>query len=104
MLLKVDFKSGQPVHAQLIAQIRAAIASGALRPAEPLPAIADLAADLRVNRNNVAKAYSELESLGIIELVPDKGYCLKEQHRPIRKAVVRGGEAENRKPRIERTL
>src|SRR4051812_14064551 len=104
MLLKVDFKSGQPVHAQLIAQIRTAIASGILRPAEPLPAIADLAAQLRVNRNNVAKAYSELESLGIIELIHGKGYCLKEEHRPIRKAVTRTADTETAKPRVHRSV
>src|SRR6185312_1765792 len=104
MRLRVDFKSGQPVHAQLTAQIRGSIASGALRPAEPLPAVADLAADLRLNRNNVAKAYSELESRGIIELVPDKGYCLKEQHRPIRKGIARIADSGVARPRAQRTF
>ncbi len=89
MILRVDFKSGRPVYLQLVDQVKAAAASGVLRPGEALPSIAAVAEELRVGRNSIAKAYSELESLGIIELVPGKGYCLKEHHRPLRKGVSR---------------
>lgn len=89
MLLRVDFKSRQPVYRQLAGQIQDAAASGVLRPGETLPAIGALAEELRVGRNHVAKAYSELENLGVIALVPDKGYCLKEHHRPLRAGVSR---------------
>ncbi|HXE90760.1 MAG TPA: SpoIIE family protein phosphatase [Terriglobales bacterium] len=93
MLLRVDYKSGQPVYAQLLAQIKTAAASGALHPGESLPAIGPLAEELRVGRNSVAKAYAELENLGIIELLPDTGYRLKEPHRPLRKEVARAADA-----------
>src|SRR5258708_6752351 len=89
MLLRVDFKSGLPAHRQLTAQVKAAAASGSLRPGDALPSIGSVAEELRISRNNVAKAYSELESVGIIELVPEKGYCLREGHRPIRREVLR---------------
>ena len=46
MLLRVDYKSGQPVYAQLVAQIKTG--AGALRPGEALPAIGPLAEELRV--------------------------------------------------------
>src|SRR5579859_829291 len=92
--LRVNYKSGKPVHLQLMEQVKAAAASGALRPGEPLPSIASVSQELRVNRNAVARAYSEMEMLGLLEMLPEKGYCLREQHRPVRKAVRRtlGGE------------
>lgn len=90
MLYRVDFKSGKPVHLQLMEQIKSAATSGVLRPGEPLPSIGSVSQELRINRNAVAKAYSELEMMGLIEVLPGKGYCLREQHRPARKGVRRG--------------
>jgi GntR family transcriptional regulator len=87
MLLKIDFKSGKPVYLQLVDQIRYAAASGGLRAGEPLPSIRPLAEELRVNRNTVAKAYTELESQGVIETVPGKGCFLKDGTTQFTKAV-----------------
>jgi GntR family transcriptional regulator len=87
MVLQIDFKSGKPVYLQVVDQIRYAAASGGLRPGEPLPSIRPLAEELRVNRNTIAKAYTELESQGIIETIPGKGCFLKENHSPFTKAV-----------------
>jgi GntR family transcriptional regulator len=89
VLLQVNFKSGLPIYLQLVDQIKAAAASGALRPGEALPSIRPLAEELRVNRNTVAKAYSELESLGVIETLPGRGCFLKENHSALRKEVRR---------------
>ena len=87
MMFHVDFKSGKPVYLQLVDQVRYAAASGALRPGDPLPSIRPLAEELRVNRNTVAKAYTELESLGVIETVAGKGCFLKENESPLTKRV-----------------
>ncbi len=87
MILKIDFKSGKPVYLQLVDQIRYAAASGGLRPGEPLPSIRPLAEELRVNRNTIAKAYTELESQGVIETVPGKGCFLKDGNTPFTKSV-----------------
>lgn len=89
MMLQINFKSGMPVYLQIVDQIKAAAASGALQPGEALPAIRPVAEELRVNRNTVAKAYAELESLGVIETLPGKGCFLKENHSPLRKEVRR---------------
>jgi GntR family transcriptional regulator len=89
MLVQINFKSGKPVYLQVVDQIKAAAASGALKPGEALPCIRPLAEELRVNRNTVAKAYSELENLGVIETVPGKGCFLKENQSPLRKDVRR---------------
>ena len=89
MTLQINFKSGMPVYLQIVDQIKAAAASGALQPGEALPSIRPVAEELRVNRNTVAKAYSELESLGVIESLPGKGCFLKANHSPLRKEVRR---------------
>lgn len=89
MLFKINFNSGMPVYLQLVDQVKAAAASGALQPGEALPSIRPLAEELRLNRNTVAKAYSELESLGVIETLPGKGCFLKQNHSPLRKEIRR---------------
>src|ERR1051325_9426509 len=89
MMLQINFKSGMPVYLQVVDQVKAAAASGALQPGESLPSIRPLAEELRVNRNTIAKAYSELESLGVIETLPGKGCFLKANHSPLRKEVRR---------------
>src|SRR5215470_1403958 len=89
MLFQINFKSGKPIYLQLVDQVKAAAASGALRGGEALPSIRPLAEELRVNRNTIAKAYSELENLGIVETHPGKGCFLKENHSPLRKEVRR---------------
>jgi GntR family transcriptional regulator len=78
MIFQIDFKSGKPVYLQLVDQVRHAAATGVLRPGEALPAIRTLAEELRVNRNTVAKAYTELESQGVVEAAHGKGCYLKE--------------------------
>ncbi|HEY5912516.1 MAG TPA: GntR family transcriptional regulator [Verrucomicrobiae bacterium] len=87
MLIQLNFKSGKPVYLQVVDQIKAAAASGALRSGEPLPSIRPLAEQLRINRNTVAKAYAELEGQGIIETIAGRGCFLKENNSPLRKEV-----------------
>ena len=85
MLFHIDFKSGKPVYLQLVDQVRAAAAAGALRTGESLPSIRPLAEQLRVNRNTVAKAYTELESQGVIETAAGKGCFVRNTGTPLKK-------------------
>jgi GntR family transcriptional regulator len=89
VLFQLNFKSGKPAYLQLVDQVKAAAASGALRPGEALPSIRPLAEELRLNRNTIAKAYAELEGLGVIESQPGKGCFLKQNHSPLRKEIRR---------------
>ena len=89
MLFQINYKSGKPIYLQLVDQIKAAAASGALQTGEALPSIRPLAEELRVNRNTIAKAYSELENLGVVETQPGRGCFLKENHAALRKDVRR---------------
>ena len=56
-----------PLYAQLTRAIRFAVATGRLRIGEQLPTVRQLAVDLRINANTVAKVYAELERSGIVE-------------------------------------
>ena len=87
MRFQLNFKSGKPVYLQLVDQVKAAAASGAVQPGEPLPSIRPLAEELRVNRNTVAKAYSELENQRIIETIAGKGCFVRAGTSPFRKDV-----------------
>jgi GntR family transcriptional regulator len=85
VIFHVSFTSGKPVYLQLTDQVRSAAASGAVRSGDPLPSIREVAEQLRVNRNTVAKAYAELESQGVIETAPGKGCFVREVSSPLRK-------------------
>jgi GntR family transcriptional regulator len=84
---QLNFKSGKPVYLQLVDQVKAAAASGAVQTGEPLPSIRPLAQELRVNRNTVAKAYAELESQRVIETVAGKGCFVRATSSPFKKDV-----------------
>ena len=89
MLLQINYKSGKPVYLQVVDQIKAAAAAGTLQSGESLPTIRPLAEELRVNRNTIAKAYTELESQGIIETIPGKGCFVRPNNSPLKKDVRR---------------
>lgn len=84
---QLNFRSGKPVYLQLVDQVKAAAASGAVLAGEPLPAIRPLAEELRVNRNTVAKAYAELESQRVIETIVGRGCFVRAAGSPFKKDV-----------------
>src|SRR5918995_2924799 len=84
---QINFKSGKPVYLQLVDQVKTAVAAGAMRSGDALPSIRPLAEELRVNRNTVAKAYTELENQGIIETIAGKGCFVRAGSSPFRKDV-----------------
>ena len=67
MKLVVDPESGVPPYEQVREQIRSQVESGALDPGFRLPPVRSLATSLDLAPNTVARAYKELESLGIVE-------------------------------------
>ncbi len=66
-VLTVDPRDSTPIYAQLERGVRAAIATGRLRPGEQLPTVRQMAVDLQVNANTVARVYADLERSGVIE-------------------------------------
>ena len=66
-ILTVDPRDSTPIYAQLERGVRAAIATGRLKAGDQLPTVRQLAVELRVNANTVARVYAELERSGVIE-------------------------------------
>ena len=91
MTFRLDLESGVPVYRQIIDQVHAARASGALRPGGRLPTVRQLAVDLSINPNTVVRAYRELELTGIITTHQGTGTFLTE-----RKVEVNEAERERK--------
>lgn len=64
---RLDTHSGVPVYRQLIDQVQAAIASGALLAGGQLPTVRQVAVDLAINPNTVMRAYREMEIRGVVD-------------------------------------
>jgi GntR family transcriptional regulator len=73
MFFRITPTSGQSLYLQLMQQIRHAVENGALRDGDQLPGIRTLAQELIVSPNTIAKAYSELEHEGLLELRQGSG-------------------------------
>lgn len=64
---RLDTYSGVPVYRQLIDQVQAAIASGALAVGAQLPTVRQVSVDLAINPNTVMRAYREMEIRGLLD-------------------------------------
>jgi GntR family transcriptional regulator len=85
MFYKLTPTTGQPLYLQLMQQIRHAAETGVLQDGDQLPGIRTLAEELIVSPNTVAKAYSELEHEGLLELRQGSGafVCVKRRTRSL---------------------
>jgi GntR family transcriptional regulator len=68
MIFALNASAGVPVYLQIMQQVRHAVDTGVLQHGDPLPGIRTLAQELVVSHNTVAKAYSELQHEGLIDL------------------------------------
>jgi GntR family transcriptional regulator len=66
-MFEIDSRDPLPIYAQLDRAIRLAVATGKLQRGDRLPTVRQLAVDLRINANTVAKVYAELERTGVVE-------------------------------------
>lgn len=80
-MIRVDTSSFTPIYEQIKSGIRGRIAGDVLKPGAALPSIRDLAADLLVNPNTVARAYRELEQEGVITTRQGKGCYVSDRPR-----------------------
>jgi GntR family transcriptional regulator len=79
MKLKVDLHSRVPIYVQIVERIKHSIAMGELAPGEQLPTVRELAHDLRINFNTVARAYSLLNDAGILSTQQGRGTYVRER-------------------------
>jgi GntR family transcriptional regulator len=98
-LVSVDPRDRTPLYAQLDRALRAAIATGRLATGDQLPTVRQLAVELSINANTVARVYAELERAGVLETrrgvgtfviaTPAKAHPPKQHERRLRAFVTR---------------
>jgi GntR family transcriptional regulator len=66
-IVSIDARDRTPIYAQLDRGLRAAIVTGRLRSGDQLPTVRQMAVELQVNANTVARVYAELERDGVLE-------------------------------------
>jgi len=67
MLFRIDTASGVPIYQQIVDQVKRSVAAGTLLPGDQLPTVRELATDLVVNPNTVARAYQDLERENVVQ-------------------------------------
>lgn len=73
MFFQIDAAGSVPVYEQIVRQVTFAIADGALRVGELVPSVRQLARELAINPNTVARSYRQLQDEGVLETVRGKG-------------------------------
>ncbi len=78
MIFQINLADGKPVYQQFIDQIKMAIAAGRLQAGDRLPTVRDVAVQVRVNRNTVARVYAQLENEGLLYTRSGQGTFVSE--------------------------
>jgi GntR family transcriptional regulator len=93
MFFAINSANGVPIYEQIVRQTKFAIASRALASGELIPSVRELARELTLNPNTVARAYRQLQSEGIVEVVRGSGLqvapgalrmCVEERQKLVR--------------------
>lgn len=72
-MIRLDFRSSQPIYEQIISQYKFLTLQGYLKSGDAIPSVRRLAVDLKITPGTVAKAYREMEKQGLIETLRGKG-------------------------------
>jgi GntR family transcriptional regulator len=94
MMIEVDFRSHVPIYVQIVERIKHLIATGVMNPGDQLPTVRQLAADLRVNFNTIARAYRMLDESGVISTQQGRGTYVLEPLPPERAQRLRAAALE----------
>jgi GntR family transcriptional regulator len=81
VFLQVDAHNGLAVYDQIVRQIKFAVADGALTAGEMVPSVRELARELAINPNTVARAYRQLQDDGVLEAVRGTGLAVADAAR-----------------------
>ncbi|MGA2799159.1 MAG: GntR family transcriptional regulator [Thermoguttaceae bacterium] len=90
MFLQIDFQNGLPIYEQVVRQVKFAIAGQDFKEGELVPSVREIARELAINPNTVARAFRQLQTDGVLE--PIRGTGL---------AVAVGAAQHCRKERVE---
>jgi len=109
MFFHIEPTGGLAIYEQVVRQVKFAVAGGALQTGELVPSVRELARELAINPNTVAKAYRDLQGEGVLEPVRGMGLavsagalrrCRSERVKMIRRRI-RAVLAEARRSRLE---
>jgi len=78
----LDFRSGVPIYVQIVEQVQTFLANGDLKSGDQLPTVRQLASELRINFNTIARAYRMLDEAGLISTQQGRGTYLLDQPSP----------------------
>jgi len=81
--MKINLKSGTPIYLQIVEQVKLSALYGRYSTGDRLPPVRELAIELRINPNTVAKAYRILKDEGIIDSRPGGGNFIAQQENNI---------------------
>ena len=95
MRVEIDVTSHVPIYVQIVDRIRGLVATGALKPGDQLPTVRQLATELRVNFNTVARSYRILDEAGLISTQQGRGTYVLEPPRPERLKKLRQAGLES---------
>ncbi len=90
MFLQIDFQNGLPIYEQVVRQVKFAIAGQDFKEGELVPSVREIARELAINPNTVARAFRQLQTDGVLEPVRGTGL-----------AVAPGAAERCRKERVE---
>ena len=94
LFFEINASNGVPVYEQVARQIVSAVASGGLEAGQMIPSVREMAKDLAINPNTVARAYRQLQDESILETVRGSGIAVakgaKQKCRTKRTKVIRG--------------
>jgi GntR family transcriptional regulator len=90
MFFQIDFNDALPIYDQVVRQVKFAVAGGVVKEGEIIPSVRELARELTINPNTVARAYRQLQDDGVLETVRGTGL-----------AVADGARRRCREERIE---
>ena len=76
MFFSIDAHNGVAIYDQIVRQVKFAIAEESLRPGQLLPSVRVLSMQLALNPNTVARAYQQLQSDGVLELLRGRGVAV----------------------------
>lgn len=86
MFFQIDASNGVPVYEQVVRQVTFAVANGSLARGELVPSVRQLARDLTINPNTVARAFRQLQDMQILESVRGTGMVVANGARSICKS------------------
>ena len=76
MFFQIDPSNGLAIYEQIVRQVTFAVANETLKPGELVPSVRELARELAINPNTVARAYRELQSEGVIDALRGTGLAV----------------------------